>query len=543
MTSSQFYSTLKRKFPFATTVKQDLFFQQIAVFLTNDKRDEIFVLKGYAGTGKTTVISTIVNNLVELKKKYILLAPTGRAAKVIANYSEKPAFTIHKKIYFPKKNKGGGVTFTIMPNKHKNTIFIVDEASMISDSDSENKMYANGSLLDDLIFYVYSGTDCKLLLLGDTAQLPPINRDESPALNTDILRMNYDMEVESIELDEVMRQEENSGILCNATALRELLEEQFFEEFKFTLRGFKDITRLQDGYDIQDAIQSAYSNYSIEDTVFIVRSNKRANAYNQQIRMKILDKESELSTGDFLMVVKNNYFWLKDNDEAGFIANGDIIEVLEIFGFMELYTFKFAKVKVRMVDYPNQIPFETIVLLDTTTSETPSLSYEESNRLYQEVLADYASEGAQYKKLAKVKENEFFNALQVKFSYAITCHKSQGGQWNTVFIEQPYLPDGITQDYVRWLYTAMTRAKDKLYLIGFKDEFFEENWVIEEGLILLTVIYIVNFGKELITRFKNSKSKCPFSASKLNVVAIPIKVVSKRLFHSNLLRRSTFSIK
>jgi hypothetical protein len=232
---------------------------------------------------------------------------------------------------------------------------------------------------------------------------------------------------------------------------------------------------LVDGYDIQDAIQSAYSNYSIEDTAFIVRSNKRANAYNQQIRLKILDKESELSTGDFLMVVKNNYFWLKDSDDASFIANGDIIEVLEIFGFMELYSFKFAKVKVRMVDYPNQIPFETIVLLDTTTSETPSLSYEESNRLYQEVLADYESEGAQYKRLAKVKENEFFNALQVKFSYAITCHKSQGGQWNTVFIEQPYLPDGITQDYVRWLYTAMTRAKDKLYLIGFKDEFFEEN--------------------------------------------------------------------
>ncbi len=475
MTSTQFYSTLKRKFPFVTTIKQDLFFQQIAVFLTNDKKDEIFVLKGYAGTGKTTVISTIVNNLVELNKKYVLLAPTGRAAKVIANYSDKPAFTIHKKIYFPKKNKGGGVTFTIMPNKHKNTIFIVDEASMISDSDSENKMYANGSLLDDLVFYIYSGTNCKLLLLGDTAQLPPINRDESPALNTDILRMNYDMEVESIELDEVMRQEENSGILYNATALRELLEEQFFEEFRFTLRGFKDITRLQDGYDIQDAIQSAYSNYSIEDTAFIVRSNKRANAYNQQIRMKILDKESELSTGDFLMVVKNNYFWLKDSDEAGFIANGDIIEVLEIFGFMELYSFKFAKVKVRMVDYPNQISFETIVLLDTTTSETPSLSYEESNRLYQEVLADYESEGAQYKRLAKVKENEFFNALQVKFSYAITCHKSQGGQWNTVFIEQPYLPEGITQDYVRWLYTAMTRAKDKLYLIGFKDEFFEEN--------------------------------------------------------------------
>ena len=472
MNSTQFYSTLTRTFPFMTTVKQDLFFQMISVFLTNEKQDEIFVLKGYAGTGKTTVIAAIVNNLPELKMKHVLLAPTGRAAKVIANYSNQPAFTIHKKIYFPKKNNSGGISFTIQPNKHKNTLFIVDEASMISDSDSDNKMYANGSLLDDLIFYVYSGTNCKLLLLGDTAQLPPVNKDDSPALNTDLLRLHYDMEVQSIELDEVMRQEEKSGILYNATALRELLEEHFFEEFQFNTRPFKDIIRLIDGYEIQDAIQSAYSNYSIEDTAFIVRSNKRANAYNQQIRSKILDKDNALATGDFLMVVKNNYFWLKEQDNAGFIANGDIIEVLEIFGFINLYSFQFAKVKIRMVDYPDQKPFETILLLDTINSESPSLTYEESNRLYQEVLADYQDENAQYKKVKKVKENEYFNALQVKFSYGITCHKSQGGQWNIVFIEQPYLPEGMNQDYVRWLYTAITRAKDKLYLVNFGDEFF-----------------------------------------------------------------------
>lgn len=472
MNSTQFYSTLTRTFPFMTTVKQDLFFQMISVFLTNEKQDEIFVLKGYAGTGKTTVIAAIVNNLPELKMKHVLLAPTGRAAKVIANYSNQPAFTIHKKIYFPKKNNSGGISFTIQPNKHKNTLFIVDEASMISDSDSDNKMYANGSLLDDLIFYVYSGTNCKLLLLGDTAQLPPVNKDDSPALNTDLLRLHYDMEVQSIELDEVMRQEEKSGILYNATALRELLEEHFFEEFQFNIRPFRDIIRLVDGYEIQDAIQSAYSNYSIEDTAFIVRSNKRANAYNQQIRSKILDKDNALAAGDFLMVVKNNYFWLKEQDNAGFIANGDIIEVLEIFGFINLYSFQFAKVKIRMVDYPDQKPFETILLLDTINSESPSLTYEESNRLYQEVFADYQDENAQYKKVKKVKENEYFNALQVKFSYAITCHKSQGGQWNTVFIEQPYLPEGMNQDYVRWLYTAITRAKDKLYLINFGDEFF-----------------------------------------------------------------------
>ena len=342
---------------------------------------------------------------------------------------------------------------------------------MISDTNSDSKLYENGSLLDDLISYVYSGTNCKMILLGDTAQLPPVNLDISPALDIDTLSLHYNKEIDHIELDEVMRQEENSGILYNATALRELLNDAFVTEYQFDLKKFKDIVRLVDGYDIQDAIHSAYSNYSIEDTAFIVRSNKRANQYNEQIRAKILDKESELATGDFLMVVKNNYFWLKDSDEAGFVANGDIIEVLEIFAIKELYGFKFAKVKIRMVDYPNQKPLETVLLLDTIKSESPSLTYEESNRLYQEVMKDYEGE-TKYKQFQKVKNNEYFNALQVKFSYAITCHKSQGGQWNTVFIEQPYLPNGIDTDYIRWLYTAMTRAKNKLYLIGFKDDSF-----------------------------------------------------------------------
>jgi ATP-dependent exoDNAse (exonuclease V) alpha subunit len=472
MLPHQFYSILKNKFPFQPTLKQNIFFQMISEFLTDKNDEQIFVLKGYAGTGKTTVISTIVNSLNDINMKAVLLAPTGRAAKVIANYSNKPAFTIHKRIYFPKKGKGGGVSFTTQANKFKNTIFIVDEASMISDVAADSKLYENGSLLDDLIFYIYNGQNCKMILLGDTAQLPPVQMEVSPALDTDSLALHYDKTVLSIELDEVMRQEEKSGILYNATQLRELLKETFLTDIQFKVKGFKDIVRLTDGYDIQDAIQSAYSNYSIEDTCFIVRSNKRANQYNQQIRTRILDKDSELSVGDYLMVVKNNYFWLKETDEAGFIANGDIVEVLEIFKFVELYGFKFAKVKIRMVDYPNQKPFETIVLLDTITSESPSLTYEESNALYQEVMKDYEGE-PQYRKFLKVKNNEYFNALQVKFSYAITCHKSQGGQWNTVFIEQPYLPDGITVDYVRWLYTAVTRAKDKLYLIGFNDESFE----------------------------------------------------------------------
>jgi ATP-dependent exoDNAse (exonuclease V) alpha subunit len=473
ITSSLFYKLLHQNFLFQPTVKQNLFFQKIADFLISTSNDEIFVLKGYAGTGKTTIISTVINHLEAINMKCVLLAPTGRAAKVISNYSGKPAYTIHKRIYFPKKSKSGGVSFTLQQNKFKNTIFIVDESSMISDISQDSKLYENGSLLDDLFFYVEAGKNCKLLLVGDTAQLPPVNMTISPALDINTLSLHYQKNVQHIELDEVMRQAETSGILYNATQLRDLLDSHFIDTFQFNLTGFKDIIRLQDGYDIQDAIHVAYDNYGLEDTVFIVRSNKRANQYNQQIRASILSKESELSTGDYLMVVKNNYFWLKEESEAGFIANGDIIEILEIRKIQELYGFKFATVKIRMVDYPNQAPFDTILMLDTITSESPSLTYEQSNQLYQEVLLDYEDERQQYKKLQKVKENEYFNALQVKFSYAITCHKSQGGQWKTVFVEQPYLPDGIDVDYVRWLYTAITRAEEKLYLIGFKDEYFK----------------------------------------------------------------------
>ncbi|WP_159799481.1 ATP-dependent RecD-like DNA helicase [Flavobacterium sp. MK4S-17] len=473
MTPASFYKLLRNKFPFEPTAKQDIFLQKIAGFVTSGTKDEVFVLKGYAGTGKTTVISTIVNHLREADKKYVLLAPTGRAAKVISGYSQKPAYTIHKRIYFPKKASSGAMSFTLQPNKFTNTVFIVDEASMISDTAAESKLYENGSLLDDLMQYVYSGNNCKMILIGDTAQLPPVNSDLSPALNVDMLSLNYMKQVEQIELDEVMRQETDSGILYNATQLREILKSAFIDTFQFKIKGFKDVVRLVDGYDIQDAINQAYSNYSIEDTAFIVRSNKRANQYNRQIRTKILSRESELAAGDYLMVVKNNYFWLNEKSEAGFIANGDIIEILEIFRVEELYGFKFAKVKVRMVDYSSQPPFETVLLLDTIDSESPSLSYEDSNRLYQEVQKDFEGETSNYRKFLKIKNNPHFNALQVKFSYAITCHKSQGGQWNTVFIEQPWLPEGIDRDYIRWLYTAVTRAKDKLYLIGFKDEFFE----------------------------------------------------------------------
>ncbi|MDO5980679.1 ATP-dependent DNA helicase [Flavivirga spongiicola] len=475
MTSSEFYSLIKQQFPFKPTLKQNIVLQQLSEFIFNKTPNVLYLLKGYAGTGKTTIVGTIVSNLWKAKKSAVLMAPTGRAAKVISNYSEKEAFTIHKKIYFPKKEKNGGVKFVLQPNKHKNTIFIVDEASMIPDTPGESKLFENGSLLDDLMQYVYSGHQCKLLLIGDTAQLPPVKLDLSPALNEDSLGLNYNKDVTRMELDEVVRQEQNSGILANATVLREALSHSIHDSFKFDLAGFKDIIRLIDGHEIMDAINDAYSDLGKEETAIIVRSNKRANLYNQQIRNRILFNESELTTGDYLMVVKNNYFWIKTTTEAGFIANGDIIEVLEIFSIQELYGFRFAEVKVRMVDYPKMRPFETVLLLDTVEAETPSLSYDDSNRLYQEVMKDFENESSNYKKFLKVKGSKHFNALQVKFSYAITCHKSQGGQWNTVFVEQPYLPNGIDKEYLRWLYTAVTRAKEKLFLIGFKDDFFEED--------------------------------------------------------------------
>ncbi|OIQ35986.1 MAG: ATP-dependent endonuclease [Bacteroidetes bacterium MedPE-SWsnd-G1] len=472
-TAPDFYKQLIKSFPFEPTEVQNVLLLQLSEFIFDTKKEGLFLLKGYAGTGKTTTISTVVKDLWKTGKKSVMLAPTGRAAKVISGYAGRQAFTIHKKIYHPRKAKNGGVNFVKQVNKHTNTFFIVDEASMISDATSNSKLFDNGSLLDDLISYVYSGNGCKLILIGDTAQLPPVKLDISPALDADKLSFNYNKDVVELELSEVMRQHSDSGILVNATNLRNQLSIEGFYDFQFQL-GLPDIIRLEDGYDIQDAITVAYDNDGVEDTAFIVRSNKRANQYNQQIRTKIRGQENEISTGDFVMVVKNNYFWLSDSSEAGFIANGDICEILEIRSIKELYGFRFAEVKIRMIDYKNQRPFDTVILLDTLTSETPSLSYEDSNRLYQEVSKDFEDEKSKYKKLLSIKKNKYFNALQVKFSYAMTCHKSQGGQWKTVFIEQPYLPERPNRDYLRWLYTAVTRAQEKLYLIGFKDDFFEE---------------------------------------------------------------------
>jgi len=470
---SDFYKLLLRNFQFTPTLRQNELFLMLSEFVFDEQKNALFLLKGYAGTGKTSVISTLVNNLWYAKLRSVLLAPTGRAAKVISKYSGRPAFTIHKKIYFPKKASGGGLSFTLQENKHTNTVFIVDEASMIPDSGIDVRFFESRSLLDDLIKYVYSGKNCKLILIGDTAQLPPVKLNISPALDRSVLENHYSKSVYEIELNEVMRQHKDSGVLQNATKLRNILKQNTNETFKFDL-NYSDLVRLTERDEILDAFYTVYDQGIVEDTVLVVRSNKRANLYNQQIRNHILDRESEITTGDFVMVVKNNYYWLKDSEKVGFIANGDICEILEIFRFIDLYGFRFAEVKLRMVDYPDQEAFETVILLDTLHSESPSLTFEESNKLYQEVSKDYTDLKSKYKIMLAVKSNKYFNALQVKFSYAMTCHKTQGGQWKNVFIEQPYLPDGQNNSYLRWLYTAVTRTQDKLYLIGFKDEYFKE---------------------------------------------------------------------
>lgn len=473
MNEQKLYTNLLKDFSFTPTADQENALKLLSGYLTHDENEQIFLLKGYAGTGKTTIISTVVKNLSKLRLKSALSAPTGRAAKVMRNYSGKNAQTIHKLIYFPKKNGKGNVDFVTKENKYRNTVFIIDEASMIPDFSAGEDLFSGNSLLDDLVEFVFGGHNCRLILIGDAAQLPPVKAELSPALDNEILKRKYHVNVSTAELTNVMRQQLDSGILKNATQMRDNLEYDVYEDFKFNLSKQNDMVRLIDGHEIMEAINSAYDNDGHEETAIIVRSNKRANQYNQQIRQRILMREGEIAVGDFLMVVKNNYFWVKPTTEAGFIANGDIIEVEKIRGIFEIYGFRFAKIKAKMVDYPNMNAFETVVILDTLDMTTPSLTYQDAQKLYQEVLKDYADIKSKYKQFLSVKKNEFFNALQVKFSYAMTCHKSQGGQWNTVFIEQPYLPEGLDKNSMRWLYTACTRAKTKLYLIGFQNEYFE----------------------------------------------------------------------
>ena len=473
MSNQSFQSILLEKFRFQPTASQVIGFEKISQFISNGSKGSLLLIKGFAGTGKTTLIGHLVRQLSHIKKKSVLLAPTGRAAKVLSTYAGKSALTIHKKIYFPKVDIGGaGIKFSLKENKHVHTVFIVDESSMIGDDRQQSKLFENGSLLHDLVHYVSNGKNCKLIFVGDTAQLPPVNLGLSPALDEDELNTQFNTYVHSITLEDVVRQKAESGILFNATRIRKFLMEDQFEGFKFQLDRFNDIQRIIEGNEFLELLNNALEEDGIDQTVLIVRSNKRANLYNRSIRERILFLESELSVGDQLMVVKNNYFWLGADSHPGFIANGDVIRINRINKYVDRYDMKFAEVSVQMVDYPDESEFDTVLLLETLTSETANLSFEQSQLLYQKMLSDYAHEKSKYKRFLKVKTDPYFNALQVKYSYAITCHKSQGGQWKNVFLEQPYIPDGLNKDYFRWLYTAMTRAKEKLFLIGFGKEYF-----------------------------------------------------------------------
>ncbi len=487
MNQQEFSSILLKHFPFETTSGQRLLLSRLSEFITEKKSAQLFVIKGYAGTGKTTIVSSLVQSLPAVNVKTILLAPTGRAAKVLSNYTKKQAFTIHKKIYHRKPSADGGMIFQRQQNLHVNTLFIIDEASMISNSGglSSGGMFGGSSLLDDLVQYVFSGINCKLIFIGDTAQLPPVGLDVSPALDTEYLKACFHFSIDSFELTEVVRQTEDSGILTNATDIRNQINPSLssFEnaEFKneknskphFKLNGFKDIIRI-DGSELEDALNSAYSHYGAEDSMVICRSNKRANIFNQQIRARIRWQENELSSGDYMMVVKNNYFWLPAESKAGFIANGDIIQLLRVGNIQEMHGFRFADVRMRMIDYPDEPELETRLLLDTIMIESPALTQADNKKLYDSVSLDYSDIADRQQRLKKIKEDGFFNALQVKFAYAVTCHKAQGGQWSCVFVEQGYLTDEmINKEYLRWLYTAVSRASQKLYLVNFNKEFFE----------------------------------------------------------------------
>lgn len=440
-------------------------------FILNESNKEIFLIKGYAGTGKTTAIRAIVKTLDSFRLRSVLLAPTGRAAKVLYNYARKPAFTIHKKIYRQKSGSDGLGEFILDKNLHKNTLFIVDEASMIANETSEYSSFGSGRLLDDLIRYVYEGQGCKLILIGDTAQLPPVKMEISPALEGKKLE-TYGLKVYQAFLTDILRQSLDSGILYNATQFRQMIATNKISIPRIDYLKFPDIEYIT-GEDVVEKITDTYDNNGIEDTMIITRSNKRANLFNQGIRNQILWREEELSEGDYLMVVRNNYYWAEEDEELDFIANGDVAEIARILGYQELYNHKFADVVLRFVDYQD-IEIDAKIIIDTIHSNSASLSREESKEFYYKVMEDYQDLNTKKEKYKKLKENPFFNALQVKFAYAVTCHKAQGGQWKTVFIDHGYFTEEmIDKEFIRWLYTAFTRATEKLYLINFNKAFFE----------------------------------------------------------------------
>ncbi len=463
----KFTSEIQAFLPFAANRDQLNAISTLAGFLFSGNDRAVFLLKGYAGTGKTNLVSAITRALPSVRWRSVLLAPTGRAAKVFSYFAQRPAFTIHKKIFHTVSDAGGSLRFTLAENLHRNTLFIVDESSMIgSGSDAEGSF---GNLLENLFEYVYSGFNCKLVLVGDTAQLPPVGSNLSPALDPDFLRNAFYLNITEIELREVARQRSESGILYNATKLRQALENG--ETSIPRLECAPDLISLS-GADLEEAIHTNISEFGEENVIIITRSNKRAGMYNQSFRNQIRLYEEDLCAGDRIMIVKNNYYWLPENNgEAGFIANGDMAEITRITRREELYGFAFCDCSVRLLDYPALPELQVKLITSCLHSDNPALTREEQKTLYQNVLEDMQDEPSRVLRNAYVRKSPYYNALQVKFSYAITCHKSQGGQWPVVFIDQGYTgPEGPGADHLRWLYTAITRASERVYLLNFKEE-------------------------------------------------------------------------
>lgn len=435
-----------------------------------------FMLKGYAGTGKTTLVSALVRVLPLAGMQSVLLAPTGRAAKVLGGYSKKQAFTIHRKIYRASKSSDGKLQMTLAANPHKFTLFIVDEASMIPGptASADQGIYSHRDILEDLITYIYKSEGCRLLLIGDGAQLPPVGDELSPALNAEYLQNLYHLDIDSYELSEVVRQSLDSGVLANATMLRQFANIEKPAPPFFNLNGFADIKKI-DGAEFEDSLNSCYSRFGVENTAIITRSNKRANLFNNEVRARMLFRETELSAGDIIMITKNNYFWLPKGSKAGFIANGDMAEVRRIRNISEMYGFRFAEITIQLLDYPDEGVIEIKLLLDSMNTVSASMPQEEIKKLYDEILLDYTEISPASARVEKVKTSPFYNAVQAKFAYSLTCHKTQGGQWDAVFIDHGYLTDEmIDSSFMKWLYTAVTRTAKELYLVNFKESFFEE---------------------------------------------------------------------
>jgi len=455
---------------YSPTRSQKELFGMLADFVINRQKSEIMMITGYAGTGKTTTVKSLINTLSAFRIKSVLMAPTGRAAKVLSSYAGKSAYTIHKKIYRQKSSNEGFGDFVLEENLHKNTYFIVDEASMISNQSLELAIFGSGRLLDDLVEYVYRGVGCKLILIGDSAQLPPVKMELSPALDPAQVE-GYGLTVRQAFLSEILRQSAESGILFNATRIRRMIEGNQSGFPRLQMEDFDDIASAG-GNELIEILSDAYDHYGEEETVIVTRSNKRANMFNQGIRNQILWREEELASGDFLMVVKNNYFWIDEAEALDFIANGDIAEVTRIHGYQDLYGFQFADVRLRFVDY-DDIEIDAKILMNTIHSNQAALSRDENKQLFYNVMEDYQDVKTKKARIQKVKENPFFNALQVKFAYAVTCHKAQGGQWKVVFVDHGYITDEmVNKEFSRWLSPAFTRATEQLYLVNFHKSFF-----------------------------------------------------------------------